>query len=65
MATSFVAVSACCPLCGSRVLSVARNGRVLDKDLHPVRLGEELGRGYSLCDDCGILANLPGDLTLN
>ena len=65
MATSFVAVSACCPLCGSRVLSVARNGRLIDEDRHTVRLGGELGRGYSLCDDCGILADLPGNLTLN
>ena len=65
MSTSFAAVSACCPLCGSSVLSVTRNGRVLDEDLHPIQLGRELGRGYSLCDDCGVLAALPGDLTLN
>jgi DNA-directed RNA polymerase subunit RPC12/RpoP len=60
-----VTVHARCPLCGSRVLSLSRHGRVVADDLHPVQLGAELGRGYSLCDDCGILANLPTGLTLN
>ena len=64
MGTSFAAVHACCPLCGS-VLSIGRSGRILDEDLHPIRLGDELGRGFTLCDDCGILADLPTDLTLN
>jgi hypothetical protein len=65
MGTSFAAVRACCPLCGSPVLSIGPSGRVLDEDLHPIQLGDEPGRGYTLCDDCGILADLPTDLTLN
>ncbi len=65
MGTSFAAIQACCPLCGSPVLSIARSGKVLDEDLHPIQLGDEPGRGYTLCDDCGILADLPTDLTLN
>jgi hypothetical protein len=65
MGTSFAAISACCPLCGSPVLSIARSGRVIDEDVHPIQLGTEFGRGYTLCDDCAILADLPGDLTLN
>ncbi len=65
MGTSVIAVRARCPLCGSPVLSVARSGRVVDEDLHPVQLGQEIGRGYSLCDDCAILTLLPDDLTLN
>jgi hypothetical protein len=65
MGTSFAAVQACCPLCGSPVLSVARSGHVLDEDLHPIQIGREAGRGYTLCDDCGILADLPSNLTLN
>jgi hypothetical protein len=65
MGTTFAAVQAFCPLCGSPVLSIGRTGRVLDEDVHPIQLGPELGRGYTLCDDCGILTNLPSNLTLN
>jgi hypothetical protein len=63
--TGFAAVQALCPLCGSPVLSLSRSGRVVSEDLRPIQLGSDLGRGYTLCDDCGLLANLPGDLTLN
>jgi hypothetical protein len=65
MGTTAIAVAACCPLCGSPVLSVARSGRVLGDDVHPIRIGAEPGRGYTLCDDCAILAALPAELTLN
>ena len=65
MGTTIGAVQAHCPLCGSPVLSVGRSGRVFSDDLHPIQLGPDFGRGYSLCDDCGVLANLPTDLTLN
>jgi hypothetical protein len=65
MGTSIAAVQALCPLCGSPVLSIGRSGRVFEEDLRPIQLGPELGRGYTLCDDCGLLANLPTDLTRN
>lgn len=65
MGTTIAAVQALCPLCGSPVLFVGRRGRVFAEDLHRVQLGLESGRGYTLCDDCGVLANLPTDLTLN
>jgi hypothetical protein len=65
MGTTIAAVQALCPLCGSPVLSVGRNGRVFAEDLRPIQLGPEVGRGYTLCDDCGLLAHLPSDLTLN
>jgi len=65
MGTWFAAVQASCPLCGAPVLSIGRGGRVLDQDLRPIQIGEEPGRGYTLCDDCGILAHLPTGLTLN
>ena len=65
MGTTIAAVQALCPLCGSPVLSVGRSGRVFAEDLRPIQLGPELGRGYTLCDDCGVLANLPTDLTRN
>jgi hypothetical protein len=65
MGTTIAAVQALCPLCGSPVLSVGRSGRVFAEDLHPIQIGTELGRGYTLCDDCGVLANLPTDLTRN
>ena len=59
------AVEARCPLCGSPVLSVARSGRVVAFDLRAVPLGSDFTRGYMLCDDCGVLADLPAGLTLN
>jgi hypothetical protein len=65
MGASFAAVQAQCPLCGSPVLSVSPGGRVISEDVHPIQLGSAFGRGYSLCDDCGVLADLPPDLTLN
>jgi hypothetical protein len=58
-------VEAHCALCGSPVLSVARSGRVVAFDLRAIPLGNEFGRGYTLCDDCGVLADLPTGLTLN
>ena len=60
-----VAVEARCPLCGSPVLSVGRRGQVLSQALRLSDLGAALSRGYSLCDDCGFLADLPDTLTLN
>jgi hypothetical protein len=65
MGTTFAFVQALCPLCGSPVLSIGRTGRVLDDDVYPVQLGRELGRGYTLCDDCGILTRLPSNITRN
>lgn len=65
MGISLVEVNACCPLCGSQVLSVSRAGRVLSDDLHPIAISGDRARGYTLCDDCGVLADLPADLTLN
>jgi len=67
MAAFLVAVDARCPLCGDSILSVGRGGRVMAEDLHPVPLyrSGRAGEGYMLCDDCGVLAELPLDITLN
>ena len=37
------------------------------QELHPVPLYRRggAGEGYTLCDECGVLADLPADLTLN
>jgi hypothetical protein len=62
------AVDSRCPLCGESVLTVNRAGRVLSDDLHPIALFAKRGggmQGYTLCDDCGVLADLPSELTLN
>jgi hypothetical protein len=64
MATTMLAVSATCPLCGAPVLAVNGLGRVESDDVHPVALGRG-SAGYSLCDGCGVLADLPANLTLN
>jgi hypothetical protein len=58
-------VEAHCPLCDSTVLSVARSGRVVSFDMRAIPLGSDFGRGYTLCDDCGVLAGLPAGVTLN
>ena len=60
-----VAIQARCPLCGSPVLSLAASGKVIVLDARAIQLGSELGRGYTLCDDCGLLADLPASSTLN
>lgn len=67
MAAYVAAVDAKCPLCGSAILSIGRGGRVEAEDLHPIPLykSSHAGEGYMLCDDCGILAELPADLALN
>jgi hypothetical protein len=60
------AVDARCPLCGESILSVDRGGRVTSEDLHPIALSRGgAGEGYMLCDDCGMLAELPTGLTIN
>lgn len=61
------AVEARCPLCGASILSIGRSGRVEAEDLHPVPLHKNRGsgEGYMLCDECGLLAELPADITLN
>ena len=65
--TTVVGVDARCPLCGCSILSVSGAGRVMAEDLHPIRMHRRggVGEGYMLCDDCGVLAELPPDLTLN
>ena len=67
MAAPTLAVDAHCPLCGTSILSVSRGGHVLREDLHPVPLHRtrRVGEGYMLCDDCGMLADLPLDSILN
>jgi hypothetical protein len=65
MATTVAVLRAPCPLCGSPVLSVARGGRTIDEDVHPIQVGLDFGRGYVLCEACGVLADLPSTLTLN
>jgi hypothetical protein len=67
MAAFTLAVDARCPLCGTSILTVSRGGRVLSEDLHPVPLhrSHRTGEGYMLCDDCGMLADLPVNSTLN
>jgi hypothetical protein len=66
MAAFAVAVDARCPLCGTSILSVGRGGRVSAEDLHPVPLYTGRGgQGYMVCEDCGVLAELPRNITLN
>jgi hypothetical protein len=65
MATMPAGVSATCPLCGAHVLSVNGLGQVESDDVHPIALGRYSNAGYMLCDGCGVLADLPINLTLN
>ena len=65
--TSVVAMDARCPLCGSPILSFGLGGRVVAEDLHPLPLHRrgDTGEGYMVCDDCGVLAEMSAELTLN
>ena len=67
MATSVAPATmrARCPLCGSPVLSVGPHGLVSGEDFHAIPIGPEQSWGYTVCDDCAVLANLPTHLTLN
>ena len=65
MATTMPALSATCPLCGVPVLSVNGIGQVESDEVHPVSLGRHCNAGYTLCDGCGVLTDLPTNLTLN
>lgn len=57
-------MAARCPLCGVQILSIGRGGHVMAEDLHPVPMHKRggSGEGYMLCDDCGVLAELPDDV---
>ena len=69
MAAYVVGVDARCPLCGCSILSIGRGGHVMAEDLHPVLTRRHRGtssmEGYMLCDDCGVLAELPAGMSLN
>ena len=68
MAAFALAVDARCPVCGATILSVGRGGRVMAHDLYLVPLRSHDRRavqGYTICDDCGRLAGLSTDLTVN
>jgi len=68
MAAFALAVDARCPVCGAPILSVGSTGRVLAQDLHlvPLRAHEKrAGQAYTVCDDCGMLAEMSPDITLN
>jgi hypothetical protein len=67
MAAFALAVDARCPVCGAPILSVGASGRVLAQDLHlvPLRTHDTRAGQYTVCEDCGRLAELTADLTLN
>jgi len=65
MATTFGHLQALCPLCGTPVLFFGPGGRLEGEDVHPIPLGRDFDRGYSVCDDCALLADTPAGQTLN
>ena len=68
MAAFALAVDARCPVCGASILSVGATGRVVSQDLHlvPLRAHEKrTGQAYTVCDDCGLLAEMSPHITLN
>lgn len=60
-----VHAAARCALCGSSMFTVDRDWQVSGDDLHVVPLLQERGEGLMLCEPCGMLSSLPGDLTPN
>jgi len=67
MLNAAVSLEARCPLCSSSILSIGRGGCVETEDLYPVPLSKarRAGEAYMLCDECALLAELPGELALN
>jgi hypothetical protein len=67
MAAFALAVDARCPVCSAPILSVGARGQVLAQDLHlvPLRVHDSRAGQYTVCEDCGRLAELTADLTLN
>jgi hypothetical protein len=67
MAAFALAVDARCPVCGVPILSIGTRGQVLAQDLHlvPLRAHDSRAGQYIVCEDCGRLAELTADLTLN
>jgi hypothetical protein len=61
------ALRARCPLCGSPIFSLGQGGPLEAEDFHPIPLSRigAAGEGYMLCEDCGVLAGLRADLSLN
>jgi hypothetical protein len=59
-------VDARCPLCSAPILSIGNGGKVLAEDLHPIPLyNKSRAEGYMVCEECGMLAQLSPDITLN
>ena len=56
-----------CPLCGGSILTVGHGGHLDADELYAVPLHRRgrFGEGFTLCDECGMLADLPPDVTLN
>ena len=56
-----------CPLCDGPMLTVGRGGQVDADEPYAVPLHRRgrFGEGFTLCDECGMLADLPPDVTLN
>jgi hypothetical protein len=67
MAAFALAIDPRCPLCRTSIVTVSRGGHLMSEDLHPVPLrhSNRPGEGYILCDDCGMLADLPFNSTKN
>ena len=68
MATGqMLALDSLCPLCGGAMLSIGPGGKVETHDVHPVRLFRVRGlsEGYTICEECNMLTQLPADITLN
>ena len=60
-------VQAQCPLCDASILTVGRGGQVEADDLYaaPLHRRGRFCEGFTLCDECGMLADLPPGVTVN
>lgn len=56
-----------CPLCGSPILTLGAGGRVTWAEARVVPIGAQRAgvSGYLVCEDCGLLAELPAPARLN
>ena len=66
MAAFTLAVDAHCPLCRASILHLVRRVPCYLRICIPCPCASNRpGEGYMLCDDCGVLADLPQNSTLN
>jgi hypothetical protein len=64
---SSLRLDSACPLCGASLLVIDREGRVAAEPVSalPLHRNRDAGEGFTVCEQCALLAHLPLGSTLN